>query len=146
MVTRGNWGGGCVLLKLSLQITSSENLAVVMETSVWLSPAPSTFCCSCCILLFQVSCLCHSSWELSGKGHRWFTCSLVQSGPLSHHSFTSQKKDWKVQMASRVSECMDFKKKWSFLLSSSLGRTLRCCGTVITVMVMILMTSYFDAL
>ena len=71
-------------------------------------------------------------------------CSLAPC--LIIHSLLSWKKDGKVQMASRVSECMDFKKKWSFLLSSSLGNTLRCCGAVIIVMMMILMTSYFDAL
>lgn len=62
------------------------------------------------------------------------------------HSLLSCKKDGKVQMASWVGEHMDFKKKWSFLLSSSSGKTLWCCGTVIIMMMVILMTSYFDAL
>lgn len=143
----GNWGGGCVLLKLSLQITSSENLAVVIETSVWMSPAPS-------FVVVVAFCLCFESRayvtlaenSLARGIADWHVvwCSLAPC--LIIHSLLSWKKDGEAQMASRVSECMDFKKKWSFLLSSSLGRTLRCCGAVIVVMMMILMTSYFDTL
>lgn len=146
MVTRRQMGGWRCGLKVFpanniIKKSGCSHRNKCMNISIFIY----IFCFCCCILpVFWASCILPFSWELSGKAHHWFTCNLALW--LIIHSLLSRKNDGKVQMASRVREHMDFEKKWSFILSSSSGKTFWSCGTMIIMMMVILMTPYFDAL